>query len=130
MSYLKDKIKDLEKALLAWQRVLNDPFTDVVRDASIQRYEFTFELFWKVLKLYLKEEEGLECFSPKACIREIRTFFKLSETEIELCLKMANDRNISVHTYSEEMANALFAKLPNYLKITEKILKKITVRIN
>ena len=129
MAYLKDKIKDLEKAILAWQRVLNDPFTDVVRDASIQRYEFTFELFWKVLKLYLKEEEGIECFSPKSCIREIRPFFKLSDAEIELCLKMSNDRNISVHTYSEKMANALFSKLENYLKITEKILKQIKVTI-
>jgi len=36
------------------------PESEVVRDATIQRFEFTFEVVWKALKLYL-ERQGHEC---------------------------------------------------------------------
>ena len=130
MAYLKDKIADLEKALTAWAAVLNDPFSDVTRDASIQRYEFSFELLWKVLKLYLKEQESIECFSPKSCMREIQPFLEISAEEMEICLNMASDRNVSVHTYSEKMANGLYKKLPTYLKLSEKLLQQIKNNLN
>ena len=33
--------------------------TIIIRDAAIQRFEFTFELAWKTLRAYLKEVHGL-----------------------------------------------------------------------
>ncbi len=125
MAYLEEKIEQLEKALKAWKEALNLPFSDISRDAAIQRYEFTFELLWKAVKTYLKEKEGIECYSPKSCFRELKNIFDLSEEEIEMCLKMASDRNFSVHTYSEKMANKLYEDLKSYLKITEKVFKKM-----
>jgi Nucleotidyltransferase substrate binding protein like len=44
------------------------PQTDIVRDAAIQRFEFTFELVWKTLQLYL-EHEGLESGGPRAVLK-------------------------------------------------------------
>ena len=41
------------------------PETDIVRDAAIQRFEFTFELVSKTLQLYL-EHEGLEPSGPRS----------------------------------------------------------------
>ena len=41
---------------------------DIVRDAAIQRFEFTFELVWKTLQLYL-EHEGLESSGPRAVLK-------------------------------------------------------------
>lgn len=104
------------------------PFSDVSRDASIQRYEFSFELLWKVVKKYLKEIEGFECNSPKSCFREIRMTLELSDADIETCISMTEDRNLSVHTYSEEMANDLYAKLPEYARVSKLISKKIKER--
>ncbi len=125
MDYLNEKLNQLEQAIIKWEKSLDAKFTDLNRDAAIQRFEFTFELFWKSVKIYLKEKEKIECVSPRSCFREIKKIFNLSESEIELCLKMADDRNLSVHTYSEKMANALYKKLKKYWKITEKIYKKL-----
>jgi hypothetical protein len=43
--------------------------SDVVRDAAIQRFEYTFEATWKAAQAYLAEIEGLEALSPRAAIR-------------------------------------------------------------
>ncbi|MEI7891421.1 MAG: HI0074 family nucleotidyltransferase substrate-binding subunit [bacterium] len=125
MDYLEEKHAQLEQALKKWKEVLDMPFSDVSRDASIQRYEFSFELLWKVMKKYLNEIEGFECNSPKSCFREIRMPLELSDADIETCISMTEDRNLSVHTYSEEMANNLYAKLPEYSRISKLIAKKI-----
>ncbi|HAS00223.1 MAG: Nucleotidyltransferase substrate binding protein, HI0074 family [Candidatus Moranbacteria bacterium GW2011_GWC2_37_73] len=125
MDYLEEKHTQLEQALKKWKQVLDMPFSDINRDASIQRYEFSFELLWKVVKKYLKEIEGFECNSPKSCFREIRMTLDLNESDIEICISMTEDRNLSVHTYSEEMANNLYAKLPEYARVSKLIAKKI-----
>lgn len=125
MDYLGEKHAQLEQALKMWEKALNTTFSDISRDASIQRYEFSFELLWKVIKKYLKEIEGFECNSPKSCFREIRMTLEMNETDIETCISMTEDRNLSVHTYSEEMANNLYAKLPEYARVSKLIAKKI-----
>lgn len=125
MDYLKTKFKQLEKALTAWETAIKTPYTDIARDATIQRYEFTFELLWKVLKIYLKEQEGIECTSPKSCFREARNSLNLKEKEIELALQMTDNRNLSVHTYSEKMAADLYKKSKTYYSLAKKISVKI-----
>jgi len=129
MDYLKEKHAQLQKALIKWKEALDAPFSDLNRDAAIQRYEFTFELLWKTVKIYLKEQEGINCASPKSCMREMRLILDISEEDVEICLMMANDRNLSVHTYSEEMSNKLYNKLGKYLEISEKVSEKIHNRI-
>jgi nucleotidyltransferase substrate binding protein (TIGR01987 family) len=52
-------INRLEKALATLDEVLEQPFSIIVRDATIQRFEYCFELSWKVLKKALKIE-GVE----------------------------------------------------------------------
>ena len=42
---------------------------DMYLDATIQRFEFCFELAWKLMKAVL-EYEGIEANSPRSCIRE------------------------------------------------------------
>lgn len=128
MDYLDEKYAQLLQAMQAWQRALEAPFSDISRDASIQRYEFSFELLWKVIKKYLKEIEGFERNSPKACFREIRMTLEISEEDIEICMGMIEDRNLSVHTYSEEMAMVLYNKLPEYLRVSNVIAEKIKVK--
>jgi len=125
MAYLAEKKELLKQALDSWEKVLKEDYSDIVRDASIQRYEFTFELLWKTIKIYLKEEEGVICNSPKSCFRDLKSFLNLSEEELELCLEMTNDRNLSVHTYSEKMAKDLYDKLKNYFEISLKVFNGI-----
>lgn len=125
MAYTREKLEQLREALLRWKEALDAEFTDLNRDASIQRFEFSFELFWKTLKIYLKESEKINCNSPRDCFREIKNILGLTENDIKTCLKMADDRNFSVHTYSEKIANVLYKKLKKYWIVANKIFNKM-----
>ena len=127
MAYLKKKSDQLKKAMKSLRLLDDCPYSDIVRDATIQRFEFSFELLWKVVKIYLKETHAIECDSPKTCFRELRLPLNLSEKEVELCLKMADDRNLSVHTYSKEMAEKLYKRIRKYQGLCEKISEKISL---
>ena len=127
MAYLKKKLEQLNAALKSLALLDDWPYSDVVRDATIQRFEFSFELLWKVVKIYLKDTHAIECDSPKSCFRELRLPLKLSDEEVEVCLKMADDRNLSVHTYSKEMAEKLFERIKGYRDVFVKIYEKISV---
>ncbi|MBI3359035.1 MAG: nucleotidyltransferase substrate binding protein [Nitrospirae bacterium] len=127
MAYLKKKSDQLKKAMKSWRLLDDCPYSDIVRDATIQRFEFSFELLWKVVKIYLKDVHAIASDSPKACFRELRLPLNLSEKEVELCLKMADDRNLSVHTYSEEMAEKLYKRIRKYQGLCGKISEKISL---
>ena len=71
MERLKLRYHELTKALNTLEQILKEPFSIIVRDASIQRFEYTFEALWKYLKHYLQEKEGRICNSPKSVFREI-----------------------------------------------------------
>lgn len=75
------------------------------RDGVIQRFEFTFELCWKTLKLIL-EYEGFDCQSPRSCIKE--AFRRDFIVDNEIYLDMLEDRNRSSHIYDEQTSIEIF----------------------
>ncbi|BDG16271.1 HI0074 family nucleotidyltransferase substrate-binding subunit [Thermus brockianus] len=99
--------------------------TPVERDAAIQRFEYTFEAFWKALQAYLREREGLEAASPKATFRLAREVGLLDEEETLLSLAMTDDRNLTVHTYNEGLAKAIYQRLPRYAELMERALGRM-----
>ncbi len=126
MAYVSEKLQQLESALKKLEEVLNMPFSEITRDAAIQRFQFTYELLWKTIKVYLSEIEKIEASSPRACFREIKNPLKLSDEEIEMCLRMADDRNRSVHIYSEELAQKIYEQLRNYCTLSKKIYTQLS----
>ncbi|MEK7171847.1 MAG: HI0074 family nucleotidyltransferase substrate-binding subunit [Patescibacteria group bacterium] len=130
MAYLKEKFVLLRKALKAWDKVLIEPYSEIVRDATIQRYEFSCELFWKCVKIFLKEYEGIDCNSPKSCFRALKGILKLTEKDVLLCLEMVDDRNLSVHTYSEALAKALYRRTRRYFEVVKRIFAEIEGRVS
>jgi hypothetical protein len=67
---LERRIKETDKALATLREILEQPYSVIVRDATIRRFEYTFESFWKLLREYLRECEGVISNSPKSCFRE------------------------------------------------------------
>jgi len=115
-------IADFERASRQLHKALQQPKDEFVRDAAIQRFEFTFELFWKVLKEYALRE-GLDPRSPRA---SIRTAFELGLIQDEqLFLKMLESRNLASHTYLEEDAEDIYTELPGFLKAMRAAVKAI-----
>jgi len=87
------------------------------RDSTIQRFEFTLEIAWKSMKTFLLEVEGVECRSPKSCIREFFATAHLNEQQIETMLQMVDDRNLATHTYHESLADEIFTAIEAYISI-------------
>lgn len=64
-----EAVRTFEQALRRLQEVLREPESALVRDAAMNRCEFTFELAWKAVQRLLREP-GVLCHSPKGCLRE------------------------------------------------------------
>ncbi len=102
----------LKKALDALGVMVKKPM-DVDRsniDATIQRFEFSVELFWKALK-YLLAEKGTEVRYPRDVLQEAYAG-KLIDQESRW-LAMLKDRNLTSHTYNEELADDIYAHIVN-----------------
>ena len=95
--------------------------SDLEKEGIIQRFEFTFELSWKLLKDYL-EEEGviLKKLTPRSIIREA---FKAQIIEDgDLWMKMVDARNESSHLYDKEKFEKIFKEIgENFFPELEKL---------
>lgn len=115
-----------EKALDKLEEVLSVPKNEIVRDSAIQRFEFTLDLSWKMLKAYLEETKGIICHSPKDCFREAyrQKIIQYNDQWIHL----VDLRNETVHTYNENLAEMIYKELPEALTLFKSLLAKIRVK--
>ena len=127
MEILKSKFSDALRAHKTLEDILKEPYSIIIRDATIQRFEYTFEAIWKYLKAYLKDTEGILCNSPKSCFRGAMTCRLLSVEETTEFLQMTDYRNLTSHTYLEDVAKQIFHKIDDFSMLMKKLLNKIKV---
>ncbi|MDC3412307.1 nucleotidyltransferase substrate binding protein [Aquibacillus sp. 3ASR75-11] len=130
MERIQERLRSAEKALGSLQElVLIDQPNEVERDALIQRFKFTFEACWKAAKQYLYDVEGVDVGSPKGVIRSCREINMFNEEETILGLYMVNDRNLTVHTYNEEVAIKIQSNINSYFSLMSNWIQKMRTRI-
>lgn len=97
------RIEQLGKALNRLEEISNKKATveNGLIDATIQRFEFTFELFWKTLKAIL-EEKGVNATYPKDVLQESYQGGLIDNER--LWLELLKNRNLTSHTYNEDLA--------------------------
>ncbi len=97
---------NLENALLRLKEALNEPKNNaLIIDATIQRFEFVIELFWKTLKRLLNDQ-GIHATTPKEVLKKAYAAEWLkNETK---WLQMLEDRNATSHVYDEEKAQEIY----------------------
>lgn len=66
---LAERIADYTRAVARLREALARPKDEFLRDSVIQRFEFSYELAWKLLKLRL-EAEGINAATPRQAIQE------------------------------------------------------------
>lgn len=114
--------KDFKKAIARLNEVLVLPKSTIVRDSAIKRFELCFDLAWKVIKIYAKEQ-GFACNSPRTAFE---LAFKLKWIDHDVAwVGMIGDRNNSVHLYKERFADYLYAKLPHYLELYKGLYERL-----
>lgn len=86
--------------LLLREAIEQDPsqLSQLEKEGIIQRFEYTFELAWKVLKDKM-ENDGivLDKISPKSVVRQAYAAKYINDPDT--WLKMIGDRNLTGHTY-------------------------------
>ena len=105
---VKYSFENLEKANLKLKEGLSQPMSEIVRDGVIQRFEFTFELLWKTLKIFLREE-GYDLTTPKDCLKQAFRLDWLKEEQV--FDQMIKDRNITSHEYAQKKADEIFKRI-------------------
>jgi len=80
------------------------------KQGIIQCFEYTYELAWNTLKDFL-EDQGYSLIGPRAAITKA---FEVGLIEDgHLWLKMLTNRNLSSHTYDEELTNEIVGFIYN-----------------
>lgn len=102
-------LANLNKVLGSLERaVASNPAGELEIAGTIQNFEFVYELSWKAIQK-LGDALGRTANSP-------RDAFQLGHelgliTEEKTWLKMIEDRNLSVHTYNEDLARQLLDRI-------------------
>jgi nucleotidyltransferase substrate binding protein (TIGR01987 family) len=106
LSKFSSALERLEEAVAA-------PPSPLRPDAVLQRFEFTFELCWKALRIHLSEKEGIEVSSPKGALKEAFRQGLIAGAEEQPFIQILEDRNLSTHVYDEHQALEIFNRVCN-----------------
>ncbi|TQR12300.1 HI0074 family nucleotidyltransferase substrate-binding subunit [Psychrobacillus soli] len=103
---------NLKKALDRLEEALNEnQENSLIVDGTIQRFEFTIEVYWKMLKRLLLSE-GIEAKTPRETLKEAYQVGWLQDEQA--WLQMLKDRNETSNAYDEEMARKILENIVRY----------------
>lgn len=101
-------LRKLEEAVEIVNQNFDSPNIDLLKEGLIQRFEFTHELAWKVMKDYL-EYQGYS--DIKGSRDAFRKSLAVGIIESPLWIDSIQTRNITSHTYDEEISNTVIEKV-------------------
>ena len=114
--------EDLGKAIVKLNEALAAPYTELNRDATIQRFEFTFELSWKLMHAVLTDN-GIEVYGPKNSIREAARLGMTKDPE--KWLVFLHYRNLTTHKYDEATAEDIYQVVRDFPRSATNLLEII-----
>lgn len=82
---------------------------DIIKEGLIQRFEYTHELAWNVMKDFLLYEGDIKVLGSKDATRAAFAADLIENGE--LWMDMIKSRNQTSHTYNEGTADAIFKKI-------------------
>lgn len=115
------QIGQLGQALMRLEESLAKEPTEIVKDAAIQRFEFCFELSWKLMQS-LARLNRLEAGGAKSSIRLAARLGIIEDPD--MWFNFLTARNYSTHIYNEAMASVVYEKAKEFLPEARKMLEK------
>lgn len=84
---------------------------EILKEGLIQRFEYTHELAWNVMKDFLSGIGNITIYGSKDATKEA---FKAELIENgEIWMEMIKSRNKTSHTYNQEIADEIYYKILN-----------------
>ena len=102
---------------------------EIIKEGLIQRFEYTHELAWNVMKDYAEYQGNSNVGGSRDASREA---FQLNlVTNGQVWMDMISSRNNSSHTYNEATANEIYVKIlneyyPEFIEFKKNMEKKIS----
>ena len=127
LSPFANALASLERAL---HRAQSSPQDDELRDATIQRFEYTFELAWKMLRRRLMRDLPS---SEEAAGANYRALVRLG-VQAGLLVEAApwfvyrDMRNLTSHTYDRKKAEEVFTVIPAFTEDAKSLLVQLRRR--
>ncbi len=115
-------VSDLQQAATRLEEALALPEDkDIYRDGTIQRFEFTFELCWKLMKAILADQ-GIEAYGVKTIIREAAKIGIIDDPTV--WFDGLESRNLASHTYNQTISRQVYAGIKTFIPTLKAFLQK------
>ncbi len=101
---LAQRVTTFTQAVQRLHDAVNQLDTEFIRDAVIQRFEFCYELAWKMRKLQLARD-GIEAQTPRHTIQMALQAGYIDDGNVSEIQRM---RNLTSHTYDAAMAAEVY----------------------
>jgi len=124
----RQRFVNFEKSYRLLNQYIHQPIeTELEKAGIIQFFEVAFELSWKLMKDYLEAQE-LSVRSPRETIKQAYQIGLIDDGHI--WINALADRNLTVHTYDEKMAEKMVKDIvqvyyPELKKLYDKLVKEI-----
>ena len=104
---------------------VDPPANDLERDGCIQRFEYTYELAWKMMRRHLVVlgAGDAELLGRRELFREAARRGLIDDPERWFAFQKA--RNLTSHNYDEHKAEAAFAEAQAFLPHAKALLEKL-----
>lgn len=125
MNRFEQKKEDFCNALARLEESLVENPTDLIIDGGLHRFEFTFELAWKVIKTYLEYMGMLEkTGSPRETIQNGFKQGMISDGDGWIEMMLA--RNALSHLYDENESRKIYNNIKGkYIKLLRELKEKL-----
>lgn len=99
----------IDKTIAGDDKDLGFVLTEMVKEGLIQRFEYTHELAWNLMKDYGEYQGNSNIGGSRDATREAFKLQLISDGEV--WMDMIGSRNKTSHTYNEEIANEIYLKI-------------------
>lgn len=107
--------------LKSLEDILDKRLIDGIENGMIQKFEYSIELCWKLIKRFLKQEDGIDAKTPKQSVKEFYLAGYIDEDNYLKLIDMIDDRNSLSHIYDEDEFKKIIKNFSKYVKVFEKI---------
>lgn len=123
----ENALKTLNEIIIRYDK---ESYDNAIRDAVIQRFEYTYSLAIKIMMRYLQQQ--MTDFPDTPTFNEIirkANQVGLLLNNLEKWTDYRHKRNLTSHTYEESIANTVISVVKDFQKDAEFLLTELKKRV-
>ena len=123
----ENALKTLNEIIIRYDK---ESYDNAIRDAVIQRFEYTYSLAIKIMMRYLQQQ--ITDFPDTPTFNEIirkANQVGLLLNNLEKWKDYRHKRNLTSHTYEESIANTVISVVKDFQKDAEFLLTELKKRV-